>query len=94
MSPALVALYERATRDDDEIRRPVHHTEGLILESWAQGFMVGALVFMACVTVANMRRKVLLHKLILAEVGSFEMCRCSSRCRMRLGADWFLNPGS
>ena len=41
---------------------------GVTLESWAQGFMVGSLIIMACVTVANMRRKVLLHKLILIEV--------------------------
>lgn len=37
--------------------------EDLVLESWSQGFMVGALIIMACITVANMRRKVLLHKL-------------------------------
>ena len=43
-------------------------TGGLILEAWAQGFMIGSLVIMACITVANMRRKVLLHKLILIEV--------------------------
>jgi hypothetical protein len=30
--------------------------------------MVGTLVFMIMLTVANMRRKVLLHKLILIEV--------------------------
>jgi hypothetical protein len=41
--------------------------EDFILESWSEGFMVGALVIMACITVANMRRKVLLHKLILLE---------------------------
>lgn len=34
--------------------------------------MVGALIVMACVTVANMRRKVLLHKLILVEVSMGE----------------------
>ena len=43
---------------------------GVTLESWAQGFMVGSLIIMACVTVANMRRKVLLHKLILIEVSN------------------------
>ncbi|KAL1304487.1 hypothetical protein AAFC00_003477 [Neodothiora populina] len=41
---------------------------GLTLEAWAQGFMVGSLVMMACITVANMRRKVVLHKLILIEL--------------------------
>ncbi|ETI23116.1 hypothetical protein G647_04913 [Cladophialophora carrionii CBS 160.54] len=41
--------------------------EDFILEGWSEGFMVGALVIMACITIANMRRKVLLHKLILVE---------------------------
>lgn len=43
---------------------------GLVLEAWAQGFMVGALIIMSCITLANMRRSVLLHKLILIEVAS------------------------
>lgn len=41
---------------------------GLTLEAWAQGFCVGALIIMAGITVSNMRRGVLLHKLILIEV--------------------------
>ncbi|KAH6873882.1 hypothetical protein B0T10DRAFT_416006 [Thelonectria olida] len=40
----------------------------LTLEAWSQGFMVGALVIMAAITLANMRRGVLLHKLILIEL--------------------------
>lgn len=40
----------------------------LTLEAWSQGMMVGTLVFMIFLTVANMRRRVLLHKLILVEV--------------------------
>ena len=40
--------------------------DNMLLRS--EGFMVGALIIMACITVANMRRKVLLHKLILLEV--------------------------
>lgn len=48
---------------------------GAILEAWAQGFMVGSLVMMACITFANMRKKVLLHKLILLEVSVPENCR-------------------
>lgn len=43
---------------------------GLILEAWGQGLMVGSLVIMSCITLANMRRTVLLHKLILIEVSS------------------------
>jgi hypothetical protein len=45
--------------------------EGLILESWAQGLLVGAFVIMAGITVANMRKGVLLHKLILIEVSLY-----------------------
>ena len=41
---------------------------GLVLSAWAQGFMSGAIVIMACITIANMRKGVLLHKLILVEV--------------------------
>lgn len=42
----------------------------LTLEAWSQGFMVGALIIMCGITLANMRRGVLLHKLILIEVSS------------------------
>ncbi|KAI1369041.1 hypothetical protein F5Y08DRAFT_325462 [Xylaria arbuscula] len=38
------------------------------LEAWSQGFMIGALVIMIGITLANMRRGVLLHKLILIEL--------------------------
>jgi hypothetical protein len=38
------------------------------LESWSQGVMVGALLMMAAIALANMRSGVLLHKLILIEV--------------------------
>ncbi|KAK3717191.1 hypothetical protein LTR37_005900 [Vermiconidia calcicola] len=41
--------------------------QGLIIEAWAQGLMVGSLIIMACLTIANMKRKVMLHKLILIE---------------------------
>ena len=39
-----------------------------VLEAWGQGCMFGALMIMACVTIASMRKGVLLHKLILLEV--------------------------
>uniref|UniRef100_A0A8H7KEP4 Uncharacterized protein n=1 Tax=Bionectria ochroleuca TaxID=29856 RepID=A0A8H7KEP4_BIOOC len=38
------------------------------LESWSQGVMVGALLMMAVIALANMRSGVLLHKLILIEL--------------------------
>lgn len=72
MSPILdlavkqgVALARR--QKGPEITKPTN-TNGLILESWAQGFMVGSLIIMSCITLANMRKRVLLHKLILIEV--------------------------
>ncbi|KAL5399839.1 hypothetical protein PMIN06_000211 [Paraphaeosphaeria minitans] len=42
--------------------------EGLIVEAWSQGFLVGSLTTMAFVTLANMRRGVLLHKMVLLEL--------------------------
>jgi hypothetical protein len=44
----------------------------LTLEAWSQGCMIGALIIMIGITLANMRRGVLLHKLILIEVS---ICR-------------------
>ncbi|KAI7764416.1 hypothetical protein LZL87_003621 [Fusarium oxysporum] len=40
----------------------------LTLEAWSQGCMIGALIIMIGITLANMRRGVLLHKLILVEL--------------------------
>ena len=37
-------------------------SEDLILEAWAQGCMVGSLVILGFITLANMRKGVLLHK--------------------------------
>jgi uncharacterized membrane protein YkvI len=62
----LVSLYKRL------VTKP-SSPNALILEAWGQGFMVGALIIMMCITLANMRRGVLLHKLILLEVGSLPM---------------------
>jgi hypothetical protein len=58
-----VDLYKRL------VTKPTSANE-LILEAWGQGFMVGALIIMMCITLANMRKGVLLHKLILLEVCS------------------------
>jgi hypothetical protein len=44
--------------------------DALILSAWAQGYMVGSIIVMIAITIANMRRGVLLHKLILIEVSS------------------------
>lgn len=37
-------------------------SEGLIIEAWSQGYLVGSLIIMTFITLANMRRGVLLHK--------------------------------
>ncbi|KAK3899965.1 hypothetical protein C8A05DRAFT_17669 [Staphylotrichum tortipilum] len=50
-----------------EQKKPSDPTK-LTLEAWSQGFMVGALIIMCGITLANMRRGVLLHKLILIEL--------------------------
>jgi hypothetical protein len=42
--------------------------QALIVESWSQGFLVAALLIMVCITIANMRAGMFLHKLILLEV--------------------------
>lgn len=53
-----------------DVQKPAHGT-GLTVEAWAQGYMCGSLIIMACVAIANMRSHVLLHKLIVIEVGTF-----------------------
>lgn len=50
--------------DSGKPSNPAH----LTLEAWSQGMMVGALIIMAMITIANMRAGVLLHKLVLLEV--------------------------
>ncbi|KAG7103430.1 hypothetical protein HYQ44_017518 [Verticillium longisporum] len=47
--------------------KPTAHDK-LTLEAWSQGFMIGALIIMLGITLANMRRGVLLHKLIFIEL--------------------------
>jgi hypothetical protein len=54
-----------------DVGRPTN-PDGLVLEAWGQGFMLGSLLIMAAVTVCNMKKHILLHKLILAEAGLFQ----------------------
>ncbi|CAI7657666.1 unnamed protein product [Penicillium glandicola] len=51
----------------DHISKPVDG-DALILEAWGQGMMVGSLLIMAAITLANMKSHILLHKLIFAEL--------------------------
>jgi hypothetical protein len=60
------SLLAARNQKNDQADKPTG--DGLALEAWAQGQMVGALVVMSCITLANMRKGVLLHKLILLEV--------------------------
>ncbi|KAF9882563.1 hypothetical protein FE257_006978 [Aspergillus nanangensis] len=46
--------------------RPTNNA--LVIEAWGQGFMVGALVVMLAVALANLKKSVLLHKLIAFEL--------------------------
>jgi hypothetical protein len=54
--------------------------EYVILEAWSQGFLVGGLIILIMITLANIRKGVLLHKLILLELvfslghGTFIFC--------------------
>ena len=67
MSP-LPSLFRRLQdAPGDQSQKPTD-PNGLVLEAWAEGYMVGSLIIMTCITIANMRRGVLLHKLILIEV--------------------------
>lgn len=65
------SLLRRLKGLEDPSQRPTS-PDGLVLEAWAEGFMLGSLIIMTCITVANMRRGVLLHKLILIEVCDIE----------------------
>lgn len=67
LAVAAAAVAFTMTSQHESILKPTD-AHGLILEAWAQGFTVGALIIMAGITVSNMRRGVLLHKLILVEV--------------------------
>lgn len=68
MAPATSSIPLRRSDAVDGSWRAFASDEDFILESWSQGFLVGSLLIMAAITIANMRRKVLLHKLILIEV--------------------------
>ena len=57
MSP----LPDMAWQENHVVPKPTDREE-LVLEAWAQGYLVGSLIIMAFITLANMRRGVLLHK--------------------------------
>ena len=57
--------------ESQRVTRPTQ-PDALVLEAWGQGLLVGALLVMLAITIANMRKRVLLHKLILAEVSKYD----------------------
>ncbi|KNG45675.1 hypothetical protein TW65_07569 [Stemphylium lycopersici] len=63
MSP----IPDMAWQENNVVPKP-SKPEELVLEAWAQGYLVGSLIIMSFITLANMRRGVLLHKLILLEL--------------------------
>jgi hypothetical protein len=50
------------TTEPKELKLNEWQPNELILEAWAQGLLVGSLVILSFITLANMRRGVLLHK--------------------------------
>ena len=79
---APVPLYREAINLYKRLVTKPSDPNGLILEAWGQGFMVGALIIMMCITLANMRRGVLLHKLILLEVRASLFGQQVTLCRI------------
>lgn len=71
-------LWARSVPANETVTKPVD-PDGLILEAWAQGYMVGSLIILSCITFANMRKGVLLHKLILLEASRVPYCSHHAR---------------
>jgi hypothetical protein len=67
MAPQFVSSSQTLSRRITEVTKPTDPDE-LILEAWAQCYMVGSIIILVCITVSNMKRGILLHKLILLEV--------------------------
>ena len=72
MAPQFISSLPTLDRRMTRVTKPTD-PDGLVLEAWAQGYMVGSIIIMICITLSNIRRGVLLHKLILLEVSSHRM---------------------
>lgn len=70
IAPLLIPRATGGTKSTSGNWRSDENPEVYVVESWGEGFMFGALLIMSCITISNMRRGVLLHKLILLEVCS------------------------
>lgn len=63
MNPSQVTnVFTFSARQRHGVVQKPTDAKGLTLEAWSSGFLVGAFVIMGCITIANMRRGVLLHK--------------------------------
>ncbi|KAL3482564.1 hypothetical protein BJX62DRAFT_245786 [Aspergillus germanicus] len=51
-----------------ECERGMFGVHGILTDAWGQGFMVGSIVILLGLTIMNMRRKTMLHKLVLTEL--------------------------
>ena len=69
MAPSVTTRVERRGLEGEPGSWRKHATvDAFILESWGQGFIVGALLIMALITISNLKRGIVLHKLIFVEV--------------------------
>jgi hypothetical protein len=56
----------------------------VILEAWVEGLQLGALVILMLIVICNLRRHVLLHKLILLEVREAGVMKCINDTELTL----------
>ncbi|KAJ5815102.1 hypothetical protein N7474_006879 [Penicillium riverlandense] len=82
--------FERRNRNTFGDWRDSKSADTFAIEGWAEGFIIGALMLMSLITVANMRRGVVLRKLILLELvlakGQGTVCFMSFK-----GYGWYLS---
>lgn len=62
MSPTMSTTRKNGITAINRSEARPQHPEGLVLEAWSLGFLVGSLIIMVFVTVAYMRKGTLLHK--------------------------------
>ncbi|KAI9797274.1 MAG: hypothetical protein M1833_005570 [Piccolia ochrophora] len=67
MAPSVAMPLVKRERRPDTPGRASMGLVGIIAEGWSEGFQLGALIILMLVTICNLRRGVLLHKLILIE---------------------------
>src|SRR5262245_16455528 len=61
MSPTIWITRDPTANTSSSNPRP-QDPDAVIYESWTQGYLVGSIIIMACITISNMRKGVLLHK--------------------------------